>query len=243
MSEAQPEASGDGVSFSGGDAFLGSASMPIAGSEFCVYVLCWPIVPAAWRSLVQAWESVGGWRSPYETTAKPQVAPWIAACAPQLGLPFSGTTAEESTIAAILTRTAMSVAIAVLDGTQVTGTSQREGLLRCLSSYDKYINVPGRHPCRVLISRGGTGPAYQGCVDAFVHCRKRLPNAEWLQRMELRSWNEPVEPLPLEAAHVIATSVARYRADGEACNPIVDAIRAKLAHPLELLERFPKRRR
>ena len=243
MSHAQRQATGDGANMSGTDAFLGSATRSVAGAEFVVHVLCWPIVPAAWRSLAQAWESVGGWRSGDEATAKPKAESWIADCAPQFGSPFRGTAAEESTVAAILTRTAMSIAVSAFDGAQSAGANQRHGLFQCLSRYDKYINVPGRHPCRVLVSRTGTGPVEQECADAFTHCRERLPDAEWLQRMELRGWNEPFEPLPLEAAHVIATSVARYRADKEAENPIVDAIRAKLAHPLELLARSSKKRR
>ena len=243
MSHAQREATGNAANLPGGDAFLGSAIGSIDGSAFFVQVLCWPSVPAAWLSLTQAWESVGGWRSGEEATAKPNSASWIADCAPQLGSPFRGAAAEESTVAAILTRTAMSVAVSALDSEQDTGANQRQGLFQCLSRYDKYVNVPGRHPCSVLVSRTGAGPIDQECVDAFTHCRERLPGAGWLQRMELRSWHEPVEPLALEAAHVIATSVARYRADKEAENPIVDALRAKLAHPLDLLERAAKKRR
>ena len=241
MSDVQQQTSADGASLSGGNAFLGSALRPIAGTAFCVHVLCWPMVPVAWRSLAEAWESVGGWRSPHEGTGKAQAESWIAACAPQLGSPFRGVTAEESTIAAILTRTAMSVAISAVDDAPAAGASLRQGLWHCLSSYANHIDVPGRRPCRVLVSRTGAGP--DDCRDAFAHCRERLPKAEWLQRMELHNWDRPVEPLALEAAHVIANSVARYRADREAENPIVDAIRPKLSHPLELLVRQPKKRR
>ncbi|HZP65834.1 MAG TPA: hypothetical protein VFB32_05955 [Rudaea sp.] len=241
MSGSHHETSGDGATPLGGNAFLGSAMMPVDGTAFRVHVLCWPSMPTAWRSLAQAWESVGGWRSTLETTAKRQTDSWIAACAPQLGWPFRGTTAEESTIAAILRRTAMCLAVSVLDGAQVASADRRQGLLHCLSAYDKYVRVPGRRSCGVLISRRDAADT-DAFTDAFIHCRKRLPDAEWLRHMELRSWSTPIEPLPLEAAHVIATSIARYRRDKDVENPVVDAIRAKLTHPLDLLVKVPKKR-
>ena len=51
-----------------------------------------------------------------------------------------------------------------------------------------------------------------------------------------------MEPLPLDAAHVIAAGIVRYRADGGAANPIVEAARSKLAHPLQLRDRLPRKR-
>ena len=244
MSDAQQERSNRAdASLLGHNAFMGSATLSVADSTFCVHVLCWPIVPVAWRSMTQAWESIGGWRNELDSIAKATSPSWIAECAAQLGSPFRGTTAEESTIAAILTRTPMSLAISVLDGAQAAKAVQRDGLLHCLSSYDSYVRVPGRQSCRTLVARCGVGTADQEWSDAFDRSRRRLPDLEWLQSMELRNWTDPVEPLPLEAAHVIATSIARYRADGDMANPIVEAVRSKLAHPLELLDRPPKKRR
>lgn len=227
----------------GNNAFVGSATLAIAQKHLVVHALCWPIVPTAWRSLAQAWDSVGGWRDETDAPGKPGSPSWIAECAGQLGSPFRGTTAEESTIAAILTRTPMSVAISVLDGTDAHQAIQRQGFLSCLSSYDAYVKVPGRRACTIVVARDDGGVTAQGYADAFAHTRQRLPTAEWLQNMELHCWTDTVASLPLEAAHVIATSVARYRGDGNMANPIVDAIRTKLAYPLELLDRQPKRRR
>lgn len=227
----------------GNNAFMGSATLSVGQTSLFVHALCWPIVPTAWRSMAQAWDSVGGWRDATEALGKPGSPSWIAECATQLGSPFRGSTAEESTIAAILTRTPMSVAISVLDGADTHKAIQRQGFLSCLSSYDTYVKVPGRRPCTILVGRGDGGATNQGYVDAFAHTRQRLPAAEWLQSMELHCWADTMASLPLEAAHVIATSVARYRVDGNMANPIVDAIRPKLAYPLELLDRPLKKRR
>ena len=233
MSDAQRE-------YSIHSAFMGSATLPFAGADLYVHALCWSNVPTAWRSMSQAWESVGSWRDELSAPTRVLSPSWVAECAPQLGSPFRGATSEESTIAALLTRAPMSIALSVLDGAQALDSMQRDGMLNCLSSYDKYINVPGRLPCRMLVARGDDEKSH---TDAFARSRRRLPDAKWLQNMELRCWMGAVEPLPLEIAHVIAASVARFRIDGDMANPIAEAVSAKLAHPLELLRGLPRKRR
>lgn len=227
----------------GNNAFIGAATLAVAQTHLVVHALCWPIVPTAWRSMARAWDSVGGWRDETDAPGKLGSPSWIGECAAQLGSPFRGTTAEESTIAAILTRTPMSVAVSVSDGAHTHKAIQRQGFLTCLSSYDTYVKVPGRRPCTILVGRGDGGATNQGYVDAFAHTRQRLSATEWLQSMELHCLADTMASLPLEAAHVIATSIARYRIDGNMANPIVDAVRPKLAYPLELLDRPPKKRR
>ena len=162
----------------GNNAFMGSATLSVAQTHLVVHALCWPTVPTAWRSLAQAWDSVGGWRDETDAPGKSGAPSWIAECAAQLGSPFRGTTAEESTIAAILTRTPMSVAISVLDGADTHKSIQRQGFLSCLSSYDTYVKVPGRRACTILVARDDNGATGQGYVDAFAHTRQRLPTAE-----------------------------------------------------------------
>lgn len=244
MSDARQERpTNEDASLSAHNAYLGSATLSMEGTFLSVHALCWPIVSTTWRSMAQAWESIGGWRNELDTVANVQSPSWIAECAPQFGSPFRGTTAEESTIAAILNRTPMSVAISVLDAAQATSAIQRDGLLSCLTSYDEYVKVPGRLSCRMLVARGRTGTSDPEWVDAFARGRQRMPDAKSLRSMELRNWTDPVEPLPLEAAHIIAASIARYRADADMANPITEAVRPKLAHPLELLDRPSKKRR
>jgi hypothetical protein len=228
----------------GRQAFVGSAILSIADRAVHVHALCWPIVSTGWQSLARTWASVGEWRQSLDTNTK-HAPSWVAECAPQLGVPFRGTSAEESSIAAILMRTPMSVAVSVLDsdGLQATtSANQRQGLVECLSVYDQYVRVPGRQACSVLVVRGRNGADEQSYTDAFARSRRSL-DVKWLQDMELRVLNAPREPLPLEVAHVVATSIARYRADEDMDNPIVDTIRAKLSHRPVLLDRPPKKRR
>ena len=228
----------------GSQAFVGSAILQAADGRVHVYALCWPIVSTGWRSLAQAWDPVRDWRLSLDSNTK-HAPSWVAECAPQLGMPFRGSSAEESSIAAILMRTPMSVAVSVLDGDgaqATTASNQRQGLVECLSIYDQYLRVPGRQACSVLVVRGHDGGHDQGYTDAFARSRRSL-DVKWLQDMELHVLNAPREPLPLEVAHVVATSIARYRVDEDMDNPIVDTIRAKLSHRPMLLDRPLKKRR
>lgn len=235
----------DDASLLGSNAFVGSAILPIGDRTVHVFALCWPIVSTGWQSLARTWESIGEWRHSLDSNAKPHPPSWIAECARQLGVPFHGSTAEESSIAAIFIRTPMSIAISVLDGdctAATTKANQRQGLAECLSIYDQYVRVPGRQACTVLMGRGHLGAVDQEFTLAFARSQ-RLLDARWLQTMESRNCTDPVEPLPLEVAHVIAASIARYRVDPDIDNPIVDAIRVKLSHRPALLDRPPKKRR
>jgi hypothetical protein len=235
----------DDANLSGSLVFVGSAILPIPDGAVHVFALCWPIVSTGWRTLAQTWKSIGEFRQSIDSNATPHPPSWVAECAPQLGTPFRGTTAEESSIAAIFTRTPMCIAVSVLDSDGAPATSEanlRQGLLECLSIYDAYIRVPGRQACSALVTRGANGAVDQGYVDAFARSQRSL-DAKWLQDMELRVLNGPRDPLPLEVTHVIAASIARYRVDADLDNPIVDAVRAKLSHRPALLDRPPKRRR
>lgn len=235
----------DNVNLLGSHAFLGSAVLPIANGAVFVHVLCWPIVSAGWRSMAQAWDSVREWRHAPDSSAKPHAPSWVAECAPQLGMPFHGSTAEESSIAAIFTRTPMCVAVSVLDGEvarAMTHANQRQGLMECLSIYNEYLRSPGRQACSVLVARSLNEEAEAGYVDAFARSRRSL-DVKWIQDMELRVSKGPREPLPLEVAHVVAASIARYRVDEALDNPIVDAVRTKLSRRPALLDRPSKKRR
>jgi hypothetical protein len=210
----------------------------------CVHALCWPIVPAAWRLLAESWEWIGGSRDVLDAPAKPTATSWIADCAPQAGAPFRGSPAEESTLAAIITRTPMLVAISIIEGAQGARENQREGLLNCLTAYNAYVRQPGHAPGNVLLSSRTTAAAADHpYADALSHCRQRLPEVKWLQEMESSSWHGIAEPLPLEFAHIAASSVIRYHANRDAANPIARAVRAKLAQPVALLDAPPAKRR
>jgi hypothetical protein len=229
---------------SGNHAFVGSATLPIAGGIVSVQALCWPSVLSGWEAMALALGSVREWQHAPTSSLKGQSISWIAKCAPQLGGLFNGTPAEESSLAAILVRTGMSVAVSVVDGLPATArTDQRRGLLECLSVYDSHVGVPGRSACRVLVARASDEASGLAWADAFSYSQRRLPDAAWIHAMQLRVWTEAIDPLPLEVANVIAGSVARYRVDGQGYNPIVHAVRTKLSSLPSLLDRVPGKRR
>ena len=91
-------------------AFLGSAQVSNeAGETVVVRALCWPTIPTAWIELTQALHAVRTGRGkPSPHIPADKTPTWLGTCAPQLAAPFCGAlTAEESSIASLLTRTSM----------------------------------------------------------------------------------------------------------------------------------------
>lgn len=220
-------------------AFAGCANaQKDAQASVHVQVLCWPIVPNAWSSLTQAWEIVRAGRG--EATAGLAAlnlpASWIRGCAPQLGAPFRDTPAEESSVAALLTRTPIEIAIAIVDSREAQGTAgvveraQPQALSSCLATYSKVVRAQKRAPCALLISRTQGTDVDERFLKEFAHCRTVMTESEWLNELHLRFWNQAVEPLPLELAQVVAAAVLRHQLDDRGFNPIFEAVLTKLVH-------------
>ena len=234
-------------------AFLGSACASTdKGEPLFVQSLCWPMVPTAWVALTHAWRTLSdgrGERSAYSSTTSIP-ASWVTECAPQLSRPFRGTTAAESSVAALLTRTPIRIAVTILDARETqhaaTGTRvvQRQALSGCLEVYDQTLRVPpGRRACAVLVARAQEVDAAQCAEEEFARCRTRMPEATWLSGLQLRIWNESIEPLPLELAHLVAESVVRHQLHEGITNPIFDAMLTKMAHNPFQFKRTAKSKR
>lgn len=217
-------------------AFLGSAQASNeAGETVFVQSLCWPTVPTAWIDLTQGLHALWAGRgkpSPYVPTVdKP--SSWLRSCAPQLAAPFCGTAAaEESSIAALMARTSMQAAIAIFDSRYVRTTpgARQQGLTQCLSVYSQFVQAPMRVPCTMLVSRSQTEATDKRLRDELELCRVMLPNAPWLGALQLQLWNEALEPLPLELAHVVAASTARHVLSENTSDSLFEAVLTKLAH-------------
>ena len=230
-------------------AFLGSAYASTDGGEaIFVQSLCWPIVPTAWTALTEAWQVVRERRGePSSNAATPS---WLGNCAPQLGAPFRDTTAEESSVAALVVRTPMQIAITIGDahgkprnGTATGEVEQQQGLSHCLVTYAQFLRAPGRHPCSAIVSRSQGEEVDQRCLETFRRSRTHLSSADPLRDLQLRFWKEPVEPLPLELAHAAAASVVRHRSTEDIPNPVFDAVFTKLANTPFQLQRSVRLKR
>ena len=215
-------------------AFLGAATD--AESSVLVQCMCWPMMPDAWTALTQTWRNISVTRAEpanYITTPRTSPSTWVSTCAPQLAAPYRNTTAEESSIAALLMRTPMQVAITIRDTANArsaaTGAVQGQALSDCLVIYDHFASLPGRNACTLLVSGRLSSESEQRYQKGFVRCCERMPHALWLRDMHLRFWKEPIEPLPLELAHIVAASVVRHHLHAQATNPIFAAVQAKLA--------------
>lgn len=222
-------------------AFLGAAHATTdRGESIHVQSICWAVIPSAWSTLTHAWQAVRALRDEPPAFSALAAAPpsWLSACAPQLAAPFrDATTAEESSVAALLMRTPIQIAITIVDARENRGTdaTQRPALAEGLAIYDDFTRMPGRRACAMLVSRAHSAEIDQQYREELARCRARMPQADWLRNLQLRGWDEPLEPLPLELAHVVATSVVRHRLHENVPNPVFDAVLTKLAHtPFQL---------
>lgn len=221
-------------------AFSGSAQLDEpAPATVHVQVLCWPIMATAWASLTQTWTATRverGDRKPV-TGAAAAVTSWIRACAPQLGAPFRDSTAEDSSIAALVTRTPIEIAVVVQDSRKrrnpITTREhpQLEALSGCLSQYSDAARARRRLPCAMLLSRSRGTIIDRQCLKELEQARSMNAETGSLAQMQLHFWGQPKEPLPLELANVIAAAILRHQLDPAGFNPVFEAVLGKLAHP------------
>lgn len=194
-----------------------------------VHAVCWPVLASVWPTLTQGWAIIKASRG--EPAIGIPAGSWLTQHGRQLSRPFRDTGAGESTIAALLTRTAIGISISVHEahpGDSTVASAPEQGLVTCLSAYQTEILSQKRQPIRQLIVANGLGTANRA---ALLDCRRRFADQTWIQQLEVTEWRDPDEPLPLELARVIAGAVARHCDDPQAANPILDAIRPKLANP------------
>lgn len=235
-------------------AFLGSAMVTTeVGEAVLVNVLCWPTLPNGWVDLTRALRSIGADRGkdPGAKIIRTDKAPsWISACAPQLAAPFGATaTAEDHSVAALLMRTSMQVALSVVDlraGKHriKSADMHQRALSQCLEIYNESAQVRMREPCTLMLSRSQTAAIDQQQVEALAKCRAQMPGAPWLEQMQLQFWSEALEPIPLELSQLMAAAAARYVLDDDASLPLVDAMITKLVHnPLQRMHPAGRRRK
>jgi hypothetical protein len=231
-------------------AFLGSARASTeTGETVFVQALCWPTIPSAWTDLTQALHAlwVGRGKPSPNVPGDGKAPTWLGTCAPQLSAPFGGAVgAEESSIAALTSRTSMQVAVAIFDSRAVgaTGGAPQQALFQCLSVYDQFVRMPMRLPCTMLVSRSQSEALDEQFLGELARCRLLMPNASWLGDVQLQFWSGAIEPLALEMSHVVAAATARHVLFESRNDSLFEAIATKLAHnPLQRGRSVRKARR
>lgn len=215
-------------------AFLGSADHSSEdGRHRCVHVLCWPTVPTGWNVTAQRWHSLCAERGGREFTEaqwEPADA-WIVESAPQLAAPFRGTTAAESSLASLLARIPMHVAIGlaeVASARHAGEAAHRTAFSNCLTTYDDVLQAPGREPCSLLVARSRGELADRRTQETFGVCRARFAKSPWVKRAQVRHWMDKVEPIPLDWANLLAAAVVRRLTTPTVPQPLFDALVPKL---------------
>jgi hypothetical protein len=199
-------------------AFFGS-NADAAADEPQAQILCWPTTPAAWHTLTHVWRAL---RSPDVKRSPLVAASWVSQYAPQVCSVYNDLAALETSVASLITRASMGMAVAV--STVERRASQRELFVDCLLGYQEYLRRQGRATwSAAVMDPGASGPTTEEQFKVATH---GIPFAK---PPTLHFWDGAIEPIPLELARVAAAACARYVANRNAANPIFDAVRSKLA--------------
>lgn len=214
-------------------AFFGSAMEP-PEDGFEVQLLCWPTTSSAWRALTDTWRAL---YTPDLKRSPAVSAAWVNQCAPQISSVFADLAALETSIASLITRTAVRMSAAV--STPSRRASQRELFVECLLGYQEFLRTPGRSAFTAAVI--DTPEAGEPTDD---HFRMAIQGIPFAVAPSLHHWDGDNSPIPLEIARVASSAVARYLGSRETPNPIFDAVRGKLTSvPLALTASTRGRRR
>ena len=223
-------------------AFLGecessSSGRPASDGCYFVHALCWSRTAKAWAALLQSWASMKAYRDEYSATFKhakghPVASSWIATAVPSLGAIFRDNPAEESTLAAWISRAQVSIALSVIHcPSRVTNPGvppHPAAVLECMSGYLDFLKMPGYTPIRVVCAAAGPPDRSAELVSAFKHARERLRPSTSLSPIDVEICEPGEDPLPLAMTNLIGAAVLRYLDDPTVGNPIFHAIRPKL---------------
>ena len=146
----------------------------------------------------------------------------------------------EAAIAQLLTRTPVQVAVAV----QSWQPSERRpfapagvrqhALSECLQVHERTVQRAARLPCTLIIRHPLDAQSTPRTQDSSSD--GLAPDGVWLRGAMVRDWISATDPLPLEWVQVAAAAVVRRFQDPARKNPIVEALRLKLAHSPPFLD-------
>ena len=197
-------------------------------------ILCWPTTATAWHALTQSWRTL---RTPGVKSPPAVNASWSYRYGPQLCGVYVDAAALETSIAALITRAAMGMSVAVSDSNR--RSSRREMFQDCLVGYQEFLRTPGRYMWSVAIA---TAP--RGAHTVEEDFRQASQGVSIPKPPLLQVWDGDVDPIPLEIARIAAGAVARHMESPGTPNPIFEAVRTKLATmPAQLTARPRSRRR
>ena len=234
-----------------GDSEGAQSGAPQPDDAVRVQALCWATIPTAWAFLTQTWDAMTAHRVPNSAPIKARGLPcqpdWVAETVPKLSAPFSDVTATESTLAALIARAPIELALSI--GEIPSGTplglsrGMREVAIACLNDYLENLKTPGRSACRVLLSISRGEQRDRELSSAYRDAWERA-EASHLDRAELRFCDPSDAPVPLDLTNLAAVATARYLSMPEVANPVFEALRSKVVRmPRHLVAPTPRKRR
>ena len=192
------------------------------------HLLCWPTVPNAWAALTR---SLVPMQTATSRTAAPTMrSSWVHTCSPQLGDLFQDSQAGESTLAALLARTAFQMVVHLVPSGSKEARSPApwQGLSACLEAYGDVLARERRPPATELLVARDVAIPDERNLTAFHRRHGDLP---WLASLPMTMVDDLTSPMPLEASRVAVAAIARFNDAPESNHPIFEAVRPKLANP------------
>jgi hypothetical protein len=158
---------------------------------------------------------------------------WVLATVPLLGAPFRDNPAEESTLAAWISRAQISIAVAIFpEESKASKDSDalllRASVLECLNGYADFLKFPGSRPCRVVLAAAQPSDRGAWLTAAFKAAHERQPAPFPAAPLQLQFCAPGEDPLPLALTTLVSAAVLRYVDDPTVGNPIFHAVRPKL---------------
>jgi hypothetical protein len=239
-------------------AFLGQGgtrSPANGGKATFVQVFCWPLTGTTWASLTKSWATLKALRESSTPLVRIHKGPptqpsWVYAAVPGLGAPFQDNPAEESTLAAWISRAHVALAMSVVEADArnlLEATPYAISLPECLSGYVDFLKFPGYDPCQLMVAGPMDANEQQRLNAAFSDVQRRVgdaPASRSLAKLTLRVCAPEEVLLPVQFVTLASAAAARFVQAPEAANPIFDAIRPKLVQvPRRIAEVERHRRR
>lgn len=158
---------------------------------------------------------------------------WVLATTPVLGAPFLDNPAEESTLAAWISRAQVSIAVAILPeeskaAKDSAGLLLRASVLECMNGYAEFLRLPGSKPCRVVLAAAHPPDRGASLAAAFKAAHERQQTSFLREPMELQFCAPGEDPLPLALTTLVSAAILRYMDDPTVGNPIFHSVRPKL---------------
>ncbi len=219
------------ASESGWSAYAAGATAPHSTrAPRVVQVIAWPTLPSSWHQLGMQWAAQRGLHS--AVPANPLVRPgsWMTVAAPTLTAAFSESTALETSVANLMGRAAIELAIEVVEVGSLTAlpteaSAASKAFVDALTQFSLAQSSARRTRCRRIVVQAPHP------TDVLEQAWSRAPKHAMRPALDDLAFDRSLareSTLPLEYCQLVAEACLRVLEDRHAVSPLFDAIENKV---------------